>query len=160
MATTFLVISRFSFYFTDGTGLPAIRSEEERCLARDVPHLHAGLVAEQQLHTLHVVMKRCHMQGSSAPVISQVHNRCPKVRDQQFQAMFASLETVSQSHVKLQSNIPTEASDIILIKHQIHYFNTAIFLNQERANVCEHMTKMASIESLSLVLIENGENFL
>ena len=44
--------------------------------------------------------------------------------------------TVGQAHAhtqKLNQNISTR---------------TAVFLNQKKANVCEHMTKMALLESL------------
>ena len=84
---------------TDGIALSAVRSKKKRSLPRRISCLDTGLVIQQQLHALDIVVKGSHVQGCPAPVIAQVHYRRPKVRDQQFQTLFTSLETVSQSQI-------------------------------------------------------------
>ena len=54
------------------------------------------------------------------------------------------------SYQKLKNTVGQAQKNTRKLK-QNNLTNTAIFLNRKRANVCEHMTKMASLESFGKV---------
>lgn len=77
---------------TNSIALSTVSGHKERSLAGNIPVLHTGTTAKQQVHAVHVIVECSYVEGRASPVVPQVYDWWPEVSDQQLQALFTALE--------------------------------------------------------------------
>jgi hypothetical protein len=59
---------------TNSIALSTVSGHEKRSLAGNIPVLHAGTTAKQQVHAVHVVVECSYVEGRASPVVPQVYD--------------------------------------------------------------------------------------